>query len=195
MKTGIIVRRTPAHLDPARLRACSFVAVEPDAWVRSLGAGDAPQYIPVVSAFLGSKTLPVKRDETEYLHSRGAKTIVYFLDSRNFKYGDLGAFREEVRLLEQSAQDTEVILYTAVENLSAQELDILTTHVAATRFSLMLGFGGSERTRGRPEDTIRRVTATIPAHRLACAFWAEDELAEALPSLRDMGIQWVAALV
>lgn len=196
MRRGIIVRKTLLHVDQALLRSCSFAMVEPDAYARIVGGGAGPEYIPVISGFLGSKTWRVKKSETEFLRSLGVQRMLYFLDSRNIKYGDLDAFRTELELLDGETRGLQVFVYVAADFYCAEELDAVIGSLAGTRFSVMLGFGGGDKSPSASvPDVMRTLAGRIASPRLACAFWAEKDLAQSLPTLQELGIQWVAALV
>ena len=197
MEHGIIVRKTPAHVERAILEGCAFVFVEADAYARcAADGGGQPEYLPMVSGFLGSKTLAVKKSEAEYLRASGAKQILYFPDLRNVKYGDLNAYLQEIRSIDRETEGIGLILYVAVDCLTPEELDRITEGIAETRFQIMLGFGAGDPLRTTPaSDVARALVAKFGEGRIWCAFWESAEHDNSVSALGEMGIHGVAALV
>jgi hypothetical protein len=196
MRNGIIVRKTPAHVEPTFLAACAFAFVETDAFVRnSLPAVEGPEYIPMIAGFLGSKTWEVKKKEASLLRAAGAKRLLCFPDLRNIKYGDRKAFRTEMALLDQETRGMEVFLYVAVDLLTSSELEEVTADIADTRFIAMAGIGEGKGTRATTSgDIVSLLAGKLGAERVGCAYWGEDDRKASASVLEQYGIQWVATL-
>jgi hypothetical protein len=197
MRNGIIVRRTPAHVEQAFLSTCAFAFVESDAFIRNSQPGDkSPEYIPMISGFLGSKTWAVKKREAGILRAAGAKRVLYFPDLRNIKYGDREAFRTEMALLEEETKGIEVFLYVAVDLLTPVELEQVTADIAATRFLVMAAMGEGNGARAASAgDIVAILAGKLGSGRVACAYWNEQDREMSVSALEEFGIQWVATLV
>lgn len=196
MIKGIIVRNTPAHLAAKDLAECTVLFVEAEAFTRGgLGGNQGIEWLPMISAFLGAKAWPVKASELDYVKSAGAKSVLFFPDLRNIKYGSFKSFCTEMESFERETPGVECIVYVAVDCLTPGELAEVTRVLEDSRCEVMLGFGGGEEGRTvRAVDIVTGVISRVPAARIWCAFWDPAELRESITDLERLGIQRVAAL-
>jgi hypothetical protein len=196
MIRGIIVRNTPAHLAAEDLAECTVLFVEAEAFTRGRPNGNQGiEWLPMVSAFLGAKSWPVKASELEYVKSGGAKRVLIFPSLRNIKYGSLQSFRTEMESIERETAGIDCIVYVAVDCLTPGELAEVTGVLVDSRCEVMLGFGGGDDGRTvRAVDIVTGVIARVPVSRIWCAFWDAAELRESIAGLERLGIQRVAAL-
>jgi hypothetical protein len=197
MESGIVVRKTPAHVSQQLLDLSTFVFVESDAFVRSSCATKSgPRYFPMISGFLGAKTWPVKKREMEFVRRAGASVILYFPDLRNIKYGEFDGFCEEIASIDGETEGTEVIVYVAVDFLKQEEMEDVIAEIAKKRFKVMLGFGGCDGDRKTPAaEIVEKVSETICKERLWCAFWDVAELEKSRTVLEEVGIQRVVGII
>ena len=180
MRNGIIVRKTPAHVEQGILSTCAFAVVESDAFVRNSQPRDrGPEYIPMISGFLGSKTWEVKKREAGHRCApAGAKRVLYFPDLRNIKYGDREAFRTEMALLEEETKGIEVFLYVAVDLPHPRGAGAgRPADIAGNPFPGDGGHGRRKRNtrRHRRGDIVSHAGGKLGAGRVACAYWGEAE--------------------
>ncbi len=197
MEYGLIVRKTPLHVEPQRLDSSAFAFLEVDAYARLCRRGRTrtPRFLPMISSFLGSKTWSVKKSEAAFLQKEGAGKVLFFPDLRNIKYGCLDAFRVEVAAVNQEMAGMGIVYYAAVDCLTARELEAMIESIASTRLEVMAGFGGCKGSRKESAERLMAgVMAKICPERLWCAFWDAAELERSIPALEKEGILRVAAI-
>jgi len=189
---GIIVRYTPAHLDDGRLREATLVFAEVEAF-RLLAGGLAPgnvEYLPMISAFLGAKTWAVKKEEIAISRSIGARGVLFFFDARNLKYGNHAGLTRELLDLEDEAVGLDVLLFLAVDWFDRDELEVLLDAVAATRFQLLVAFGGAEENQAcSHEAALGELIGRLGSSRVSCAFWDRAESQKCEAAMRKYGIR------
>jgi len=94
--------------------------------------------IPMISAFLGAKTLASKHLELEYARSIGARRVLYHFDSLNLKKGQMTAFAAEIEELCRWRDRLEPIVFLPVFHFDDEELRFATQCLVDSGLAVML---------------------------------------------------------
>jgi hypothetical protein len=191
MTRGIILADTLAHADFALLSALDFICMEPGLVEKGLGdprlAG--AELVPMISSFLGAKTLASKQAELEYAASLGARRALYFFDSLNLRRGWMDAFAAEIDQLRRWSERLEPIVFLPCSHFSEAELRSATDCLVESGLSVMLSVDGLTEAGREP---FARLAAAFGQVEVYAAFPDRPRFEEGEPLLEGAGLRGLA---
>lgn len=191
MKRGILLVDTLARADFAQLSALDFICAEPGLVEASRGdprlAGK--ELIPMISSFLGSKTLASKQLELEYAASLGSSRVLYHFDSFNLRRGRADAFAAELERLRLWADRLEPIVFLPCSHFSEAELGIATERIVAGGLSVMIHVDAGLEAGG---ESFTRLLAAFGGPRAYAAFQDRAQADAAGPLIEGSGLRGLA---
>ena len=184
------MRKTLCHIEAEHLKHADFICFEP-------GVYEVPEFECYfwVAGFLGSKTLPVKRSELNFIRNKKNSKVLYFPDSKNITFGDFDSYRREIEELEEFSNDCAITIYLPWDYYAPKQIDFILSVIKKTTFRIMVGFDSIQDRAEGPAKVIRRLGRELSPERLFAAFWDKETLERTEASLRKMNFRGTALYV
>lgn len=186
MTTGAILRDTAASVDIRKLLKVDFICAEL-CLVKKLARDErleGKELIPMISAFLGSKTAASKEMEIEYSHSIEARHVLYFFDSLHIKHGRGDLFAAELRNLGKWSGRLEPIVYFPFMHFTDEERVLVDRHLAEQSIAVMVSAEEAEAHGANLSSALRQEAKRLKGNDLYVAFQDRAEH-ESYQSLLD----------
>lgn len=172
MITGAILRDTSASVDIRMLLKVDFICAEL-CLVEKLARDErleGKELIPMISAFLGSKTAASKEMEIEYSHSIEARHVLYFFDSLHIKHGRGDLFAAELRNLAKWSSRLEPIVYFPFMQFTDEERVLVSRHLVEQSIAVMVSVEEVEAHGANLSNVLRQAASRLKGNHLYVAF-------------------------
>ncbi len=185
MKRGIILHDTPYHIPEGELHECDILYGEVSALEHMIKEGrlEADRCGSAVSAFLGAKKNSVKRREILYSAELDIRTILYCIDMKNIRYGELGLFKQEVEGIAADFKDMKFVFYLPIYSLDDTEFGVTLDVLSKTNSSVMISMREDIPIDNELALIVEKAVGCFPAEQVQCCFRSKQESIRAIPVL------------
>ena len=191
MKYGILFKNTPSHVKKEVMEGCSYIYGEISAIERILNDGfvKPSSCIPVISAFLGAKKYLVKKDEIIYAKNLGVKTVLFYFDAKNVKFGYFDLFQREINELVEKNNEISFIIHLPIDYFSIEELNQMVGFLSKKDVSIMAAIEDKVDVIEKTQQTLLYLTKYFDTQKIQCLFNTKLEMIRAASILKANHIE------
>ena len=191
MKYGILFKNTPSHVKKEVMEGCSYIYGEISAIERILNDGfvKPSSCIPVISAFLRAKKYLVKKDEIIYAKNLGVKTVLFYFDAKNVKFGYFDLFQREINELVEKNNEISFIIHLPIDYFSIEELNQMVGFLSKKDVSIMAAIEDKVDVIEKTHQTLSYLTKYFDTQKIQCLFNTKLEMIRAASILKANHIE------